>query len=610
MADWNKLKVPDLKAELKKRGLPQTGLKAALVARLESADTESGFESEATLQEEPAQSNSVPDEQVDSPSTIEPQSAIEVAFEPEVLAATTSGVVAVSGASETQNEIATQDFAPQPSTVPEPEAPIRCASEQSEPPSMDAHLSSLPSVEPQDAAEDRLKRKRRSKSPPPSATDTPRKRARPDKDLPFTDVDIPAINDLAAPKNQYVDGSNTQATAHSGAIETLKTEDSAQPISTIVDPTEEIRVEPVQVDQKMTEGVESADNETAPDTLSSPKPKDSRFKGLFTQSKQESSLDRVDIQDAALTEPDRMVKPAIHAATCALYIRDFMRPLNPTALKDHLSTLAAAPGSLPDPTVIVDFFLDPIRTHALISFSNTSAASRVRSELHGQIWPNERTRKPLWADFIPPENVQQWADEEQAASGGSRSGAKKWEVVYAPDDNGSMTARLQEAGAPSLSVRRPSAPIAARRPSVSRPGIEGAPLGPRAEQVANQRAIAARSNLDELFKSTVATPVLYYQPVSQEVANKRLDSIEYATAKGSRRGGGTEINRYTFEGVDVLVDRGPEIFSGIRPPPGYRGRGGGGHHRGRGDRYDRPDRYDRYEGGANRGRNDNRNRRY
>ena len=55
MTDWNKLKVPDLRAELKKRGLLQTGLKAELVARLTSADNESGCESETTVKGDPVE---------------------------------------------------------------------------------------------------------------------------------------------------------------------------------------------------------------------------------------------------------------------------------------------------------------------------------------------------------------------------------------------------------------------------------------------------------------------------------------------------------------------------------------------------------------------------
>ena len=62
MTDWAKLKVVDLKAELKNRDLPQHGLKADLVARLEEADQETA---EKGSQEE------VEDAPEDAPATNE-----------------------------------------------------------------------------------------------------------------------------------------------------------------------------------------------------------------------------------------------------------------------------------------------------------------------------------------------------------------------------------------------------------------------------------------------------------------------------------------------------------------------------------------------------------
>ena len=132
--------------------------------------------------------------------------------------------------------------------------------------------------------------------------------------------------------------------------------------------------------------------------------------------------------------------------------------------------------------------------------------------------------------------------------------------------------------------------------------MEGAPSGPRSDLVKATRAATSFSTLDELFKHTTAAPVLYWSPVTKEIADKRLDNIDSATSKaahGQRVAG--EINRYTFEDGDVLVDRGPEIFPGIRPPPGHPGPRGGGYRGGRGGGgwegrggYRAPERYDGY----------------
>ncbi|KAJ8108611.1 hypothetical protein OPT61_g8055 [Boeremia exigua] len=49
---------------------------------------------------------------------------------------------------------------------------------------------------------------------------------------------------------------------------------------------------------------------------------------------------------------DRPTIPAIHPVTSALYIRNFMRPLRPEQLRNHLISLASPPSSSPDPAVV------------------------------------------------------------------------------------------------------------------------------------------------------------------------------------------------------------------------------------------------------------------
>lgn len=622
MTEWSKLKVPDLRAELKKRGLLQTGLKAELVARLTSADNESGFESETTVKGDSVELG------VDSISPTEETKSTLTESQPEITAPVDSQP------QPTLEDATLPTYTGDTSAATDPET--KDSNVQSDPVSIldaeslrtlepeDGAKSALPSVETQELIEDKQKRKRRSQSPPPSAVDVRRKRARPDDESGHTTPKPNATNEEVltskadagwVKKHNAVDSAMFNAEAEEVAPSGAALESGP----TIVDVArDEVMVEPVTDTKAENNGEDrrrgdsSMGTERGQDILSSGMPldddlsartKDSRFKGLFSNQPSKSGQESIsDKPNATLTSDtigteatDRCVAPSIHPATSALYIRDFMRPLNPASLKEHLTLLATAPGTTPDPDIIVDFYIDPIRTHAFILFKSISAASRVRSELHDRIWPNERNRKPLWADFVPSEKVLEWIAEEQSSSGSARSTGKKLEVVFNTDEDGNVTAALREVGSFIPPARKPST-IVPLLPATSHSGIEGAPSGPRAQQINGQRAAPNQSTLDTLFKYTVTKPVLYFQPVSRELAEKRLDHMEDATSKHySSRAPATDIHRYTFEDGDVLVDRGPEIFSGIRPPPGYRGRGGGGGGGGRGGFRSRGG--DRYEGG-------------
>ncbi|PMD46785.1 hypothetical protein L207DRAFT_507667 [Hyaloscypha variabilis F] len=600
MTDWSKLKVVDLKAELKKRGLAQTGLKPALVARLEDAEKADGSESETTVQDDV---NKLDTNSATSPDTVSPTVPTsdvnaELAAEAALKATTEHSEPPAEPLSPSEEPpiIDTQ-------TEPLPTQPTYTVESSQASVQNDKHESALPSVEPQEAIDDRQKRKRRSQSPPPSIGDSSRKRIRNDEDGEQMDGVVTSQADAEwVEQHNAVDAGDVDAAAKEVDF------DGAEPGPTVVDDSkEDVKIEDVKmggVETKFEERLEEKmEIDSAPkresatsDGDSSSKQRDSRqFKNLFSGETQGTAMTISRSHDSSEeAEPDRIIDPATHPATSALYIRDIMRPLNPNQLKSHLATLATPPGQEPDLGVIINFYIDTIRTHAFVSFTNTSAASRVRSALHDRIWPDEKTRKPLWVDFIPVEKLDNWIEREQA-EGGGRGSAKKWEVYYHVDEDRQVTAVLQEASGilPAQHVRRPSVPV----PPVQAPQAPRhlePPSAPRSFNIRGQGAPMAR--LDELFKSTIAKPVLYYMPVARELANKRLDNIDAALSKDAAAGKRITgaINRYTFEDGEKLVDRGPEIFPGIRPPPdqrrgggrggpprdrdgGYRGRGGGGY---------------------------------
>jgi hypothetical protein len=96
--------------------------------------------------------------------------------------------------------------------------------------------------------------------------------------------------------------------------------------------------------------------------------------------------------------------------------------------------------------------------------------------------------------------------------------------------------------------------------------------------------------LDELFSFTTAKPKLYYKPVSQPVAVRRMDAIKALRVGHANMGksGDEDMKRYSFEmyrGEEEWVDKGPEFGFGRRGVErmrggapirgGYRGGGGG-----------------------------------
>ena len=602
MADYNKLKVTDLKEELKKRNIPLTGLK--LKQQFVDKLIESDASSKPVPKDGPSKEPSNPPAEAPTEDLRGGQDHAPVLEGSEsggAVAATHDGAPLPSGPVQAQNppekSVDTEESIKEPPAPPIIPRSIEKPAEDAAPartPSMASpHRSDLaandtatPSLDQQEMVEDTRKRKRRSITPPPNSAEVAQKRARASNGSPvavkFSHSDDEG-QESASMKPPIQEkglqaGSETHSAAADSIAEPLKDDSSVTGREESPQPSQDAQ------DAEMGNG----DHMPATNSTKRASGPDARFKDLIRD-----GVDHASPPKETMKDDDRVIEPAVHPATSCLYIRNLKRPIRLPDLMSHLRLLADPPRLSPDPDIVKSLYVDSIKTHAFVTFSNVSAASRVRSAFHDTRWPEERIREPLWVDFIPDEKVERWIKQEEDGGDGRMV---RWEVVY-DEGEGGIEATLQKVGAP----RKPSMPVHRSAEHVQdevHPGRAGmihpdrAGLVPREDPTRASRAPPRATGgsggsgfqaLDDLFSSTTAKPKLYFKPVPDDLMAARKgrlrDLLPVAEMRG--RGADQEMRRYSFEDGDLWVDKGPEFGYGSR---GGGGGGGGGYRRGRGGR--------------------------
>lgn len=608
MTDWSKLKVVDLKAELKSRGLPYAGLKGELIARLVAADEEAAQQGEENPEQEEKP------QEPEAEAEAQPEQEIQPDIQSEALPEATAepATLETQDVEESSEPVAVKPPSPVKEREPSPEEKVDTAQEAQPAQQQEEHN------EPPAAAET---------EPAAPITEVPSK-AISDDDGPGGEAaasSLPPVGETPAPLEPVTSSASPKPEEQSTAQASIEPTPEAQKRkrrSNSPLPTEEdiarkrARSENIADGDEIHAAVETNEADVdmtgagALDITPQTADKGESDTQVIADSRKKSPSP---VADAPPVEMDfeKDVEPAVHTPTTALYISNLMRPLRDVDILEHLGGLASTSSADSGQDRIVKFYLNSIRTHAFAVFDTEPSATRVRAALHKCVWPNESNRKALSVDYIPPEKVDEWIEIEKA--GGARS-SSRWQVVYRPGPDGFEA--VLESG--SVSKARPTEP-----PPPSNVGADSTnaiPIGPRSHRERERERERDRdrdhdrdrdrdrgmmpppptgprggrpgagagagaggrlttSPLDHVVEKTHSRPPISYQMVSEDLSRSRLDNMRSHYTRDRNRDLGREINRYSFENGDVFVDRGKEIFEGIRPPhreADRRGASGGG----------------------------------
>lgn len=213
-------------------------------------------------------------------------------------------------------------------------------------------------------------------------------------------------------------------------------------------------------------------------------------------------------QDSKWDKKLRIEAPALHSKTTSLYIWQLSRPLVIRELIAHVSECA---GETP-----CFIWFDRIRSHCFATFSTIGATQKAREGLDERVFPPEdHSRKPMKADYIPSGKVLEWISLEEK----EMSRSIRWRVNYSGNLNEEAYAELESfevSPSPKSEINRGG--HTERKLSEAEASLRESTLRLKLQS----SVIRNKSNSNTNVKRTKAKPVVIYSEAPLHIIKERL----------------------------------------------------------------------------------------
>jgi len=183
--------------------------------------------------------------------------------------------------------------------------------------------------------------------------------------------------------------------------------------------------------------------------------------------------------------------------TAVVLITHLTRPFTVNQLKEMLKRTGT----------IVDFWIDRIKSMCCVQFSTVDQASETRMALDGVTWP-QGNPKTLRVTFSTEEELKKYQESSTDAlsrlgsdSNGRLGGVREWDKNKL--DQEQERAREREKRLAREKERREGKEERERSPEKKAPAVK---------------------SLEDLFKKTVASPAIYWKPLSEKQIQQKIEA--------------------------------------------------------------------------------------